>query len=199
MSARLRTAILISGAGSNMAALIEAARAPDYPAEIALVVSNTLHAPGLERARRSGVPVVGIDHRPFGPDRERHERLIDAVLVASGTELVALAGYMRIFTPWFVQQWSGRMINIHPALLPALPGLHTHRRALEAGVPEHGCTVHWVVEGVDEGPLIGQARVPVCPDDTEETLAARVLTAEHRLYPECLARAAAQLATKGSG
>ena len=193
---RVRTAILISGTGSNMAALIEAARDPAYPAEIALAVSNKLNAPGLERARLAGVPVVGVDHRPFGPEqagRERHERLVHAVLVAAGVQLVALAGYMRVLTPWFVGAWAGRMLNIHPSLLPAFPGLHTHRRALEAGATEHGCSVHWVTPGVDQGPLIGQARVPVLPGDDEATLAARVLAAEHALYSRCLALAARSL------
>jgi len=193
---RVRTAVLISGRGSDMHALVEAARDPAYPAEIVVVVSNKLDAPGLERARIAGVPVVGIDHRPFGADRERHERLIQAILAEAGVQLVALAGYMRVLTPWFVDAWAGRMINIHPSLLPAFPGLHTHRRALEAGVAEHGCSVHWVIDAVDAGPLIGQARVPVLPGDDEELLAARVLAAEHALYPQCLARAAEQLPAK---
>lgn len=193
---RVKTAVLISGSGSNMMSLVEAAKNPAYPAEIAVVISNKLEAGGMEKARKAKVPIVGIDHRPFGENRERHERLIQAVLVEAGVELVCLAGYMRILTPYFVGVWSGKMINIHPALLPAFPGLHTHRRALEAGVSEHGCSVHWVIDAVDEGPLIGQARVPVLADDTEETLGARVLAEEHMLYPACLAKAAAKLAGK---
>ena len=195
-SARVKTAVLISGSGSNMAALIASARDPDCPAEIVLVVSNRLDAPGLEKARLAGVPIAGIDHRPFGNDRGRHERLIHALLVQANVELVALAGYMRVLTPDFVGRWSGRMINIHPSLLPALPGLHTHRRALESGASEHGCSVHWVVDGVDEGPVIAQARVQVLPGDTETVLAARVLAEEHRLYPEALATAARAVASR---
>jgi phosphoribosylglycinamide formyltransferase-1 len=190
---RIRTAVLISGSGSNMMSLVEAARDPAYPAEIALVVSNKLDAPGLEKARKAKIPVVGVDHRPFGDDRERHERLIQAVLLEAGIELVCLAGYMRILTPYLVGAWAGRMINIHPSLLPAFTGVHTHRRALEAGVTEHGCSVHWVIDALDEGPVIGQARVPVRSGDTEDTLAARVLAEEHRLYPACLSKAAEAL------
>jgi formyltetrahydrofolate-dependent phosphoribosylglycinamide formyltransferase len=184
---RTKVGVLISGRGSNMQALCEAARDPAYPAEIALVLSNRADAPGLAVAADYGVETLAIDHRPFGKDREAHERAVDAALRARGVGIVALGGYMRVLTPWFVQAWSGRMINIHPSLLPAFPGLDTHRRALEAGVKLHGCTVHLVSEGVDEGPVLGQAAVPVLPDDTETTLAARVLRAEHRLYPACLA------------
>ncbi len=169
--------------------LIEAAKAADYPADIALVVSNNPDAPGLARATAAGIPTLAVDHRPFGKDREAHERAIDAALREAGIAFVALAGYMRILTPFLVEAWAERMINIHPALLPAFPGLHTHDRALKAGVKLHGCSVHWVTPGVDEGPLIGQAAVPVLPDDDEERLAARVLAAEHRLYPVCLAAA----------
>jgi phosphoribosylglycinamide formyltransferase-1 len=186
---RTRVGVLISGRGSDALALIEAARDPAYPAQIVLVASNNPDAPGLARAAEAGVPTLALDHRPFGKDREAHERALDAALRQAGVEFVALAGYMRVLTPYFVQAWSGRMINIHPSLLPAFPGLHTHARALEAGVKQHGCSVHWVVEGVDEGPLIGQAVVPVLPGDDEETLAARVLAAEHQLYPACLAAA----------
>ncbi|MDR3511329.1 MAG: phosphoribosylglycinamide formyltransferase [Caulobacteraceae bacterium] len=186
---RRRVGVLLSGRGSDALALIEAARAADYPAEIALVVSNNPAAPGLAKAAAAGAPVRAVDHRPFGKDREAHERALDAALREAGVEFVALAGYMRIFTPFFVRAWSGRMINIHPSLLPLFPGLDTHREALAAGVKLHGCSVHWVVEGVDEGPLIGQAAVPVLPGDDEKTLAARVLAAEHRLYPVCLAAA----------
>jgi phosphoribosylglycinamide formyltransferase-1 len=181
--------VLISGRGSDALALIEAARAPDHPAEIVLVISNNPQAPGLEKATAAGVAALAIDHRPFGKDRAAHERAIDAALQEAGVRFVALAGYMRILTPFLVEAWTGRMINVHPALLPAFPGLDTHRRALEAGVKLHGCSVHWVTPGVDEGPLIGQAAVPVLPEDDAETLGARVLAAEHRLYPACLAAA----------
>ena len=185
-----RVAILISGRGSNMEALIKAARAPDFPAEIALVLSNRADAAGLEMARSLGVEAVAIPTLPFGKDREGHERAIDAELVRRGVRLVCLAGYMRLLTPWLVRRWEGRMLNIHPSLLPKFPGLETHARVLAAGETEHGCTVHLVTDGMDEGPVLGQARVPVLPDDTESTLAARVLVQEHRLYPEILARIA---------
>jgi phosphoribosylglycinamide formyltransferase-1 len=186
---KTRVGVLISGGGTNAMALIAAAARPDYPAEIALVVSNRPKAEGLAKAKAAGIAVAAFDHRPHGDNREAHERLIDAALRQAGVELVALAGYMRITTPWFVQAWAGRMINIHPALSPAFPGLHTHARALEAGVKLHGCTVHWVTDTLDEGPIIGQAAIPVLSGDDEETLAARVLAAEHRLYPACLAAA----------
>jgi phosphoribosylglycinamide formyltransferase-1 len=193
---RTKVGVLISGRGSNMQALCEAARRdPAYPAEIALVLSNRADAAGLQTAEGYGAKTLVIDHKPFAKDREAHERAVDAALRDAGVELVALAGYMRVLTPWLVQAWSGRMINIHPSLLPAFPGLDTHRRALEAGVKLHGCTVHLVNEGVDEGPILGQAAVPVLPGDTEATLAARVLAAEHRLYPACLAALAAQKRT----
>ncbi len=187
---RVRTGVLISGRGSNMSALIAAAREPAYPAQIVLALSNRPDAAGLALARSEGIAARALDHRPFGGDREAHERALDAALREAGVELVALAGYMRVFTPWFVGRWAGRMINIHPSLLPHFPGVDTHARALAAGHAVHGCSVHWVTEGVDEGPVLGQAEVPVRPGDDEATLAARVLEAEHRLYPECLARAA---------
>ncbi len=185
-----KVGVLISGRGSNMAALCEAARDPAYPAEIALVLSNRPQAPGLETARGFGVETMVIDHLPFGKDmadRETHERAMDAALRERGVEVVCLAGYMRVLTPYFVDTWAGRLLNIHPSLLPHFPGLDTHRRALEAGHVDAGCTVHLVTEGVDEGPILGQARVPILPGDTPETLAARVIDAEHRLYPACLA------------
>jgi phosphoribosylglycinamide formyltransferase 1 len=181
-----RVAVLISGRGSNMTALIEAAKAQDYPAEIVLVVSNRPDAVGLARAREAGVPTVPLDHRPFGDDREAFERALDAELAAHRIDLVCLAGFMRLLTPWLVTRWSGRMINIHPALLPQFKGLDTHRRALEAGVPRHGATVHFVVPETDSGPIIIQDSVPVVAGDTEATLAARVLEVEHRIYPEAL-------------
>jgi folate-dependent phosphoribosylglycinamide formyltransferase PurN len=163
---KARVAVLISGRGSNMAALIEAAKDPAYPAEIVLVLSNIADAGGLDIAQAAG---------------------IDARLRQSGVQIVALAGYMRVLTPYLVETWAGRMINIHPSLLPAFPGLHTHQRALEAGVAKHGCTVHLVTTGVDEGPILGQAEVDVLPDDDEDRLGARVLEQEHQLYTRCLA------------
>ena len=195
---RTKVGILISGRGSNMAALIEAAQARDYPAEIAVVISNRPLAPGLDLARELGVETLAIDHQPFGKDtdsREAHEREMDAALRARGVEIVCLAGYMRVLTPWFVRAWSGRLLNIHPSLLPHFPGLDTHSRALEAGHAEAGCTVHLVTEGVDQGPIVGQARVPVLAGDTAETLAERVVEAEHALYPATLARFARERAT----
>jgi len=183
--------VLISGSGSNCMALIGAARGLDYPAEIALVVCNRPDAAGVEKARTAGIPAVVIDHKPFGKDREAHERAIQAALDAAGVQFVALAGYMRVFTPWFTGQWSGRMINIHPSLLPLFPGLHPQQQALDAGVSETGCSVHWVIDGVDEGPVIGQAKVPILPGDDEASVAARILAEEHKLYPACLAKAVA--------
>ncbi len=181
-----RVAVLISGRGSNMTALIEAAKAQDYPAEIVLVVSNRPDALGLARARDAGIATAIIDHTKFGKDREAFERALDAELEAKRIEIVCLAGFLRLLTPWFVNRWSGRMINIHPALLPQFKGLDTHRRALEAGVEEHGATVHFVSVGMDEGPVIVQRAVPVLRSDTEATLAARVLEVEHRIYPQAL-------------
>ena len=191
---RMRTAVLISGRGSNMEALVHAARDPAYPAEIVLVIANNPDAGGLAFAADQGIDAVAIDHRPFGKDRDAHERSIDNHLRASAVELVALAGYMRVLTPFLVQAWAGRMLNIHPSLLPLYPGLHTHARAIAAGDSFGGCTVHQVTKGVDEGPILGQSRVPILPGDTAEDLAARVLIEEHKLYPACLARAAEQWA-----
>ena len=186
---KARVAILISGTGSNMVALIEAARAPACPFEIVCVLSNKPEAPGLDRARAVGVEAITVDQRPFGKDRAAHELAIQAELTARNIEWVALAGYMRLLTPGFVDPWQGRMLNIHPSLLPKYPGLDTHRRALEAGDAEAGCTVHLVVAEMDAGPIIAQARVPILSDDTPEILAARVLEAEHRLYPAALTEA----------
>ena len=183
---RKRVAVLISGRGSNMAALIEAARAPDYPAEIVLVVSNRPDAVGLARARDAGIATLIVDHTPFGNDREAFERALDAAIAPHRIDLICLAGFMRLLTPWFVARWSGRLINIHPALLPQFRGLHTHRRALEAGVKRHGATVHFVVAETDSGPIIVQDSVPVVAGDTEQTLAKRVLEVEHRIYPQAL-------------
>lgn len=184
---RKRVAVLISGRGSNMAALIKAAQAPDYPAEIVLALANKPDAGGLEMARAAGIAAQAIDHRPFKKDREAHERAIDAALRAAGAEIICLAGYMRLLTPFLVNAWAGRMLNIHPSLLPSFPGLDTHARALAAGVKLHGCTVHLVTEVMDEGPILAQAAVPVLPGDTEDALAARVLAQEHRIYPAALA------------
>jgi len=183
---RKRVAILISGRGSNMAALIEAAKAPDYPAEIALVVSNRPDAAGLARAKAEGIAAAVVDHKPYGRDREAFERALDGVLEAHRIELVCLAGFMRLLSPWFVQRWHGRMLNIHPALLPDFKGLDTHARALAAGAKLHGATVHFVVADMDSGPIVKQEPVPVEAEDTVETLSARVLEVEHRIYPEAL-------------
>jgi phosphoribosylglycinamide formyltransferase-1 len=184
--ARKRVAILISGRGSNMAALIEAAQDQRYPAEIALVITNEPTATGLERARAAGIRTCVIDHRRFGKDREAFERALQAQLEAHAIELVCLAGFMRLLTPWLVGRWQGRMLNIHPALLPAFKGLDTHARALASGAAQHGATVHFVVSEMDSGPIIVQGTVAVLPDDTEATLAARVLEVEHRIYPYAL-------------
>jgi phosphoribosylglycinamide formyltransferase-1 len=181
-----RVAVLISGRGSNMVALIEAAKAKDYPAEIVLVVSNLPDASGLDRAREDSIATAVVDHRKFGKDREAFERALDDELKAHRIELVCLAGFMRLLTPWFVTHWSGRLLNIHPALLPQFKGLHTHRRAIEAGAERHGATVHFVVPEIDAGPIIVQDSVPVLKSDTEETLATRVLAVEHRIYPQAL-------------
>jgi len=184
---RTRVGVLISGRGSNMQALVEAARDPAYPAEIALVLANDPDAAGLAWAAAAGVPAEAVDHRPFGRDREAHERRLDALLRNARVEIVCLAGYMRLLTPGFVDAWSGRLLNIHPSLLPAFPGLHTHRRALQAGCRLYGCTVHLVIDEVDAGPILGQAALPVLAGDHEAAMAARLLPVEHRLYPACLA------------
>ena len=184
--ARKRVAILISGRGSNMAALIDAANAPDYPAEIVLVVSNRREAEGLARATEGGIPTATVDAKAF-TDRAAFEAVLDERLRQAKIDIVCLAGFMRILSPWFVGRWRDRLINIHPSLLPAFPGLDTHARALAAGATEHGCTVHYVREGVDDGPIIAQAKVPVLRGDTPETLTARVLVEEHKLYPAALA------------
>lgn len=185
-AAKKRVAVLISGRGSNMAALIEAATAPDYPAAIVLVISNRPEASGLMRAREAGIATAIVDHRPFGEDRDAFERALDAQLAAHRIDLVCLAGFMRLLTPAFVRRWSGRMLNIHPALLPQFKGLHTHRRALAAGVMRHGATVHFVVPEMDSGPIVAQDSIAVLAGDTEETLTQRVLEVEHRLYPRAL-------------
>ena len=183
----VRVAVLISGAGSNMAALVDAGGADDCPFEVVLVLSNRPEAGGLAIAQAKGVPVAVVDHRPFGKDREAHEQALDAVLAEHRVEVVALAGYMRLLTPWLVRRRAGRLLNIHPSLLPKYPGLDTHARALAAGDAEAGCSVHLVTEGVDEGPVLARAAVPILTDDTPDSLAQRVLTAEHALYPRALA------------
>jgi phosphoribosylglycinamide formyltransferase 1 len=192
----LRLAILISGRGTNMEAILRAAEADDYPARPILVLSNRPDAQGLETAANAGLSAVSVDHKAYGKDRESFERALQSVLIEHQIEMVVLAGFMRILTPWFVSQWTGRMINIHPSLLPKYPGLHTHQRALDAGDAEAGCSVHWVTEGVDEGGVIAQARVSVLANDTPDTLADRVLGEEHKLYPKAVALAAEQIRSK---
>ena len=183
---RKRVAILISGRGSNMAALIEAAKDPAYPAEISLVLANVPGAGGLATAKAVGIATEVVDHKLFGKDRAAFEQALQAVLAKYKIEIVCLAGFMRILTADFVAKWQGRMLNIHPALLPQFKGLDTHRRALEAKVKQHGATVHFVMPEMDSGPIILQDAVEVRPDDTEATLAARVLAVEHRIYPQAL-------------
>ena len=181
-----RVAILISGRGSNMAALIDAAKAPDFPAEIVAVISNRANAGGLEKAAASGIPTVVIESKPFGKDRAAFEQALTAVLDDRRIELICLAGFMRLFTAEFVQRWHGRMLNIHPSLLPSFPGLDPHGQALKAGVKISGATVHFVIPETDAGPIVMQGAVAVRDDDTPETLAARILTVEHRIYPAAL-------------
>ncbi len=183
-----RIGVLFSGRGSNMGALFAAASRPGFPGTFALALGNVPEAGGFALAAASGVPSACIDHRPFAGDRAAHERAIDAALQEAGVEWVCLAGYLRRLTPFLVSRWAGRMLNVHPSLLPSFPGLHTHRRALAAGVKLHGCTVHLVTDVVDEGPILAQAAVPVLPGDDEDALAARVLAQEHRLYPATLDR-----------
>jgi phosphoribosylglycinamide formyltransferase-1 len=190
MMARKRVAILISGRGSNTAALIEAARNPGYPAEVVLVVSNRPEAEGLIHAAAAGIATAVVDHTAFG-GKAAFEAALETHLTEAHVEIVCLAGFMRILSPAFVEHWGDRLINIHPSLLPAFPGLDTHARAIAAGTRMHGCTVHFVRAAMDDGPIIARAEVPVLPGDTPESLAARVLIAEHRLYPEALAKVAA--------
>ncbi|MGU3666964.1 phosphoribosylglycinamide formyltransferase [Methylobacterium sp. A49B] len=183
---KTRVAILISGRGSNMVALLEASQRPDFPAEIVLVLSNRPEAAGLARAAAAGIPTQAIDHTAFA-DRAGFDAALDAALQAADVDLVCLAGFMRILTPDFVASWAGRMLNIHPSLLPLFKGTHTHRQALEAGVRLHGCTVHFVVPELDAGPIVAQAAIPVRQDDDPESLADRVIVQERRLYPAVLA------------
>ncbi len=186
ITAKRRVAILISGRGSNMSALIEAARSEDYPAEIAVVISNRADAGGLETARASGVPTVTIESKPFGNDRAAFEAILQAALDEQHVELICLGGFMRLLTADFVQRWQGRMLNIHPSLLPSFPGLDPHGQALTAGVKISGATVHFVIPEADAGPILIQGAVAVRDNDTQDTLAARILAIEHRIYPEAL-------------
>jgi phosphoribosylglycinamide formyltransferase 1 len=181
-----RVAILISGRGSNMAALIRAAGQPDFPAEIAVVISNRADAAGLQKAQASGVPIEVIESKPFGKDRAGFEAKLQQALDARGIELICLAGFMRLFTAEFVQHWYGRMLNIHPSLLPSFPGLDPHGQALRAGVKISGATVHFVIPETDAGPIVLQGAVVVRDDDTPDALSERILGIEHRIYPEAL-------------
>jgi len=183
-----RVAILISGSGSNMEALVRAMARPDYPAEPVLVLSNRPHAGGLARAEALGVPTAVVDHRPFGQDRAAFEAALNEALEAARPDILCLAGFMRILTEGFISKWQGRMLNIHPSLLPRYRGLDTHARAIAAGDRQAGCSVHEVTAELDGGPILGQARLDIRPDDTPDTLAARVLKLEHRLYPLVLER-----------
>lgn len=183
----LRVAILISGGGSNMLRLVESMTG-DHPARPVLVASNDPGAGGLVRAAELGIPTAAVDHRPFKGDRSGFEAALSTPLEAAAPDILCLAGFMRVLTPEFVTHWTGRMLNIHPSLLPKYKGLHTHARALEAGDTEHGCSVHEVTPVLDDGPILGQARLAIGPDDTPDTLAARVLELEHRLYPTVLRR-----------
>jgi len=182
---RLRVAVLASGRGSNLQSLLDACAERDFPAAIALVIVNVPGDKAIDRARSAGVPVAVIDHKGFA-SREAFDAAVDRELQAAAVGVVCLAGFMRLLTPGFARNWAGRLINIHPSLLPAFPGLHTHRRAIEAGATEHGCTIHYVTAELDAGPIIAQAKVPVLPGDDEDALAARVLVEEHRLYPQVL-------------
>ena len=193
MNRRVRTAVLISGAGTNMQALVRAAEAEEYPADIVLVVSNRPGAKGLELAREMGIEALAVDHKAFA-DREAFEWELDAKLEAACVELVALAGFMRVLTPWFVRKWEGRLVNIHPSLLPKHKGLHTHRRVLEAGDARHGASVHWVSEALDAGAVIAQSYFDVPAGADEVDLAKRVQGLEHILYPKALGIAARKVA-----
>ena len=183
---QLKVGVLISGRGSNLQALIDACAAPDFPAEIALVLSNKADAYGLERAAMAGVPVAVVSHGDYPGNKQAFEEAMDARLREAGVELVCLAGFMRLLSPWFVDTWRDRLINIHPSLLPSFKGLDTHERAIAAGVRFHGCTVHYVRPEMDEGPILVQAAVPVLPGDDARTLAERVLESEHRIYPQAV-------------
>lgn len=189
---RVRTAVLISGNGSNLQALLDATKRSDYPAEIALVLSNKQEAYGLTRAEKAGVPTITIRHTDF-PDRESFDRAMDTALRDANIELVVMAGFMRILSDWFVHSWMGKLINIHPSLLPEYKGINTHQRVLEAGEKHHGCTVHWVIPELDAGNIIAQAALDIHPSDTAETLQQRVHGLEHQLYPEAVKKVALQI------
>ena len=189
---KVKTAILISGGGSNMVSLVKAAQSPDYPADIVLVISNRPNAGGVAKAEALGIKTICIDHKDF-KTRKSFEQAMDTVLREHSAQLICNAGFMRILSPWFVKRWLGRLLNIHPSLLPKFKGLHTHERAIEAGETEHGCTIHYVDEGMDTGEIIAQAKVSVFPEDTNETLAAKVLEQEHMLYPDVLKNVAKAL------
>lgn len=193
-ASRIPTAVLISGNGSNLQALLDAAAAPDYPAQITLVISNKADAFGLTRAAKAGVATAVINHKDYD-SREAFDAAMDAALRAAGIELVVLAGFMRVLSDWFVNQWTGRLINIHPSLLPAYRGMDTHARVLAAGETQHGATVHWVIPELDAGEIIAQASLEILPGDTAASLQTRVHALEHQLYPEALRRVASQLLT----
>jgi phosphoribosylglycinamide formyltransferase-1 len=193
-----RVAILISGRGSNMMALVETARAPDYPAEIVLIIASRPDAAGLAWAKAQGLPVTAIDHKAYAT-REAFDDVVHAALIEARADLIALAGFMRIQSAAFVQKWQGRQLNIHPSLLPLFKGLHPHQQALDAGVKISGCSVHFVTEEMDSGPIVAQAAVPVEEGDTADTLAARILVAEHKLYPHALALVASGRASLNAG
>lgn len=197
-TARIPTAILISGRGSNMMSLVKASRQPDYPAEIVAVVSNRPSAAGLEWARAEGIPTAAVNHRDYS-SREAFEAELHKVLEGFGAELIAQAGFLRILTKSFVQKWENRILNIHPSLLPSFKGLHAHEQALEAGVRISGCTVHFVIAEMDAGPIVAQAAVPVLEGDTADSLSDRILAAEHKLYPAALAQVAGGRARVDSG
>jgi phosphoribosylglycinamide formyltransferase-1 len=198
MSSRKRTAVLISGRGSNLQALIDACREPSFPAEIVLVLANVEGAEGLARAAEAGIATKIISHKVFA-SREEFDAAIDASLRAADVSLVCEAGFMRIHSEWFTKLWAGKLLNIHPSLLPSFPGIRVHRQALDAGVKISGCTVHFIVPALDSGPIIAQAAVPVLLGDTTEILAARILVEEHRIYPEALRHVAEGKVTLENG
>ena len=189
---RIRTAVLISGNGSNLQAILDATKRSDYPAEVTLVISNKDDAYGLTRAADAGVPGIIIRHADF-PDRESFDRAMDEALQAAGIELVVMAGFMRILSDWFVHEWMGRLINIHPSLLPEYKGINTHQRVIDAGEKHHGCTVHWVIPELDAGKIIAQQALTIYPEDTAATLQERVHAMEHQLYPEAIKKVALEL------
>ena len=186
---RLKVGVLISGFGSNLQALMDATKDPAFPAEIVLVVSNSVDTFGLERAKKAGIPTAVMPHKGF-TDRESFDRAMHAELVGHGVQLICLAGFMRILSPWFTKTWSNKAINIHPSLLPAHKGTDTHKRALEAGDKVHGCSVHWVTQELDSGAIIAQSQLDILPEDTAESLQQRVHALEHKLYPAALEKVA---------